>query len=185
MSIVSGIITGIVMFFLLLAAGRRFGERPLIRRVRAVALAVMIGIVTAFSPKVSTFLAMIFLLAMVVGVIYFVAWWSMEGSEIRELIIFGIIDGIWAASAESAAVRILDMTEIGWVIGIVRAVPLIMLLLSFGFFIFNMICWREEINSEDFEPDDYLNGDEKLEDFKVKESIFKKFRRWWSYEEIC
>jgi hypothetical protein len=182
---ISGIIVGVIMFFLLLAAGRRFGEPVLIIRVRAVALAVMVGIVTAFSPKVPTFLAMIFLLAMVAGVIYFVAWWSEEGSEIRELIIFGIIDGIWAASAESAAARILDMTEIGWVIGIVRAVPLIALLLSFGFFIFNMICWREEINSEEFDPDDYLNGDEKLEDFKNKDSIFRRIRRWCSYEEVC
>lgn len=173
------------MFFLALAAGRRFGERPLIRRIRAAAMAVMSGVTTAFSSRVPAWLAMIFFFAMVVGVIYFVAWWSMEGSTIRELIIFLFIDGIWAASAESAAARILDMTEIGWVIGIVLAVPWIALLLSTGFFIYNMICWREEINSDEFNPDNYLNGNEKPEDFKVKESIFKKFRRWCSYEEVC
>lgn len=185
MSIISGVIVGAVMFFLALAAGRRFGERPLTRRIRAAAMAVMSGVTTAFSSRVPAWLAMIFFFAMLVGTIYLVAWWSMEGSEIRELIIFGIIDGIWACATESAAARILDMTGIRAAIGIVLAVPWIALLLSTGFFIYNMICWREEIASEEFDPDDYLNGDEKPEDFKVKESIFKKFRRWWSYEEVC
>ena len=183
MTIVCGIFVGVITFFLVLAAGKRFGERPLIRNIKAATLAIVGGVVTALSSRVTPVLAMVFLFAMVAESIYLAAWWSEEGSTIKELIIFVFIEGFWMASAESAAVRISDMTDIGWAIGTVRAVPLIAFLLSFGFFIFNMICWREEINSEDFDPDDYLNGDEKMEDFRIKDSIFKKFRRWWNNEE--
>ena len=64
MSIISGVIVGVIMFFLALAAGRRFGERPLIRRIRAAAMAVMSGVTTAFSSRVPAWLAMIFFFAM-------------------------------------------------------------------------------------------------------------------------
>lgn len=51
-------------------------------------------------------------------------------------------------------------------------------IISFGLLIIDMIVWKEKLASEEFDPDDYLDGSEKLSDFKQK-----KLRRWGRYED--
>lgn len=178
-----GIVTGFAMMISLLSAGKRFGEKFWLRMLRAVILGVAAGVFAAFSPKINPYTSMILLLVTLAAMIYMVAWWALEGSTPKEAILFTWIDFLWALVGGASAARISDLTTIRIVVIIIKVVPWAGFFLSIGFFFFNMSCWKEEINSEDFDPNIYLNGSEKLEDFNY-ESIFKKFRRWWN-EEVC
>jgi len=114
-----------------------------------------------------------------------VVWWKINGSTIPELITIALVDLILMQVGQSSAARILAITENRYVVGTVRALPIIAFIISLGIFIVDMIVWSEKKESEDFEPDDYLIGDEKISDFKgsLIKRYFNKIRRWVSYED--
>lgn len=94
------------------------------------------------------------------AMIYVVIWWSQEGSAIKEFLIFVVIDAILASTAASGIARIYDLTEIRWVIGILKAIPWILYVMSVGYFLFDIIQFKQDLGSEDFDPYDYLDEEE-------------------------
>lgn len=184
-STISGFIVAIVVFCLMWSASRRFGETLRFRLFESVAFGVLAGLFTALSPKVPGWVAMVFLLTELVLMAYIVVWWKINGSTIPELITIALVDLILMQVGQSSAARILAITENRYVVGTVRALPVIAFIISLGIFIVDMIVWSEKKESEDFEPDDYLIGDEKISDFKgsLIKRYFNKIRRWVSYED--
>lgn len=178
MSTISGIIVAIVVFCLMSSASKRFGEKLSYRLSQSIAFGVLAGLATAFSPKVPGWVAMLFLATELFMMAYIVVWWKMNGSTIPELIFVMLIDLILSPVASSSAARILAITENRLIVGTVRALPMMACIISFGLLIIDMIVWKEKLASEEFDPDDYLDGSEKLSDFKQK-----KLRRWGRYED--
>ncbi len=88
--------------------------------------------------------------------IYMIVWWSQEGSAIKEFLLFVVIDCLLAFIGESGIARITDLAESRWVIGLLTAIPWIILVMSIGYFLFDIIKFKEELKSEDFDPSDYL-----------------------------
>ena len=184
-STISGFIVAIVVFCLMWSASRRFGETLRFRLFESVAFGVVAGLFTALSPKVPGWVAMVFLLVELMIMVYIVLWWKMNGSTISELINVTLIDLLLMLTGLSSAARILSITDNRYVVGIVRALPIVAFIISLGIFIVDMVVWSEMKESEDFEPDDYLTGDEKISDFKgsLIKRYFEKIRRWVSYED--
>ena len=184
-STISGFIVAIIVFCLMWSASRRFGETLRFRLFESVAFGVVAGLFTALSPKVPGWVAMGFLLMELVLMADIVVWWKINGSTIPELINIALIDLLLMLVGQSSAARILAITENRYVVGTIRALPVIAFIISLGIFIVDMIIWSEKKESEDFEPDDYLTGDEKISDFKgsLIKRYFEKIRRWVSYED--
>ena len=183
-STISGFIVAIVVFCFMWSASRRFGETLRFRLCESVAFGVLAGLFTALSPKVPGWVAMVFLLTELVLMAYIVVWWKINGSTIPELINVTLIDLLLMLTGLSSAARILAITENRYVVGVIRALPIVAFIISLGIFIVDMVVWSEKKESEDFEPDDYLTGDEKISDFKgsLIKRYFEKIRRWVSYE---
>ena len=114
--------------------------------------------------------------------LYLVFWWRENGSALIELLDVGLVDLLLALVGCSAAARIVDITSARVAVGIVRVLPLIAFIISVGYFITNMIIFKEWLDSEEFDPDEFLDGNEKITDFAKKDSVFKKLRRWVNYE---
>ncbi|MBQ6149600.1 hypothetical protein IJI86_01340 [Candidatus Saccharibacteria bacterium] len=184
-STISGFIVAIIVFCLMWSASRRFGETLRFRLFESGAFGVLAGLFTALSPKVPGWVAMVFLLTELLLMAYIVVWWKINGSTIPELINIALIDLLLMLVGKSSAARILAITENRYVVGTVRALPVIAFIISLGIFIVDMIIWSEKKESEGFEPDDYLIGDEKISDFKgsLIKRYFNKIRRWVSYED--
>lgn len=184
-STISGFIVAIVVFCLIWSASRKFGETLRFRLFESVAFGVATGLFTALSPKVPGWVAMVFLLVELMMMVYIVLWWKMNGSTISELINVTLIDLLLMLTGLSSAARILSITDNRYVVGIVRALPIVAFIISLGIFIVDMVVWSEMKESEDFDPDDYLLGDEKISDFKgsLIKRYFEKIRRWVSYED--
>lgn len=91
-----------------------------------------------------------------VVMIYMMIWWTEEGSSIKEFLLFVVIDCLLASIAESGIARIIDLAESRWLIGLMTAIPWIILVMSTGYFLFDIIKFKEDLGSEDFDPTDYL-----------------------------
>lgn len=179
MSMLSGIIVVIVVGCSVFSASRRFGEKRKVTMAEIAAYSLLSGVVCAFSPKVPAWLAMCFLFAVLLAMFAIAVWWDANGSTIRELLIVAFIDLIFTLVGSSAAARILDLSSARVLVGIVRVLPGAAFVLSIGFFISDMIAYREWRESEDADPDEYLRGDEEESDFEVRrETLHKKMRRW-------
>ena len=179
MSMFSGFIVAIVIFFLVLAASRRFGEKKRVGMAEAVCFGLLAGTVCAFSPKVPAWLAMFFLFSVLLMMFAIVMWWSNNGSTIRELLNIALIDLLLMLVGSSAAARILDLSSAKVVVGVIRVLPGVALLLSLGYFISDMLAFKEWLKSDDFDENEYLQGDEEISDFNIRhESLRKKMRRW-------
>lgn len=185
LSTISGIIVAIIVFCLMCSASRKFGETTRYRLFESVFFGLFTGLFTALSPKVPGWVAMVFLLVELMMMVYIVLWWKMNGSTISELINVTLIDLLLMLTGLSSAARILSITDNRYVVGIVRALPIVAFIISLGIFIVDMVIWNEMKESEDFDPDDYLLGDEKISDFKgsLIKRYFEKIRRWVSYED--
>lgn len=183
MSTISGIIVAIVVASLMNAASKRFGEKFRLRITESFVFGIGTGLVVALAPKVPAFFAMVFLAPIIAMMVYLLLWWKLNGSTVVELITVSAVEVFLILAGSSAAARILDLASTRWVVGLVRAIPSTIGLLSIGFFVFNMMVFREWLNSEEFDPEEYLEGNEKLSDFRHGDSLIKKIRRWASYAD--
>lgn len=174
------IIMFVVIGILVYVAGGLLGNKLRIRAARALAIGAAAGLVHGIAPKVPAWLAMILLVTMLILMAYMVIWWYTEGSTLKEMLAFVVIDGLFTFTGSSAAARILDLTSYGWLIGIVRALPAVFLVLSIGFFIFDRINFKEWLVSEDFTTEGY--DDEEEDESEETVTLFEKLRRWVNYE---
>lgn len=95
-----------------------------------------------------------------VVMIYMMVWWAQEGSSIKEFLLFVVIDFLLASIAASGIARIHDLTEARWLIGLLTAIPWILLVMSIGYFLFDIIKFKEDLKPENFDPTDYLEEEE-------------------------
>lgn len=185
MSTISGIIVAVVVACLMNSASKRFGEKFRIRMTESLVFGIGTGLVVAAAPKVSAIFAMVLLAPIIAMMVYLLLWWDMNGSTVVELITVAAVDIFLMLAGSSAAARILDLASTKWVVGLIRAIPTTIFLLSIGFYIFNMMVFREWLNSEEYDPDEVLDGTEKLSDFRKGNSLLKKIRRWVRDEEVA
>ena len=181
LSTISGLIVMVVVASLMYSASLRFKENWKFGVAQALTCGIVCGLVTMLSPKVFPVIAMIFLIAILMLMVYVIFWWRINGSTVKELIIVSLADLMMMLTGQSAAARILDITSIRWIAGVIKVLPTVAFILSVGFFISNMIYWKGFLESDDFDPDAVI---EKLEQGKTEYGeIFTKIRRRWEDEK--
>ena len=177
-STISGIIVMAVVAYFLSTAGRMFGEKFRVRITQALVCGISCGVITALSPKISPYVAMFFLIAVLMLMAYIVQWWTSNGSTIKELIVVSLADLLIMLSGQSAAARILDITSIKWIVAVIKILPTLAFILSIGYFISNMRYFKKWLRSEEFKPERYLCDGEEDEEEEAEISFFERVRRW-------
>lgn len=62
--------------------------------------------------------------------------------------------------AQANAVRIYDLTDKPFLVGLIRVLPFVVLIMSTAICIANMMWFREELNSGHFDPQDFLDEED-------------------------
>lgn len=188
MHIFSGLVTAVVLTCLMCALSRRFGEKLRARWTLSSGIGLFIGLVVMLAPAMPAFLSIIFLFPILAVMGYLIIWWKENGSSVQEVIEIILIDLIVTFAAGSAVARVIDgLIETPWVVGLVRVIPWVVFAISVIYFIFNALYYKEWLDSEEFDPDEVLDGNEKVEDFKDQSMVKvarKKMRRWLYEEDI-
>lgn len=146
--VIIGVLVGFVVGAICLTISNYFEEENSKEiMIRAGVAFLLYIIVYATIGKAPAWLAMIMLLIPLAMMGYLIYWWYQEGSTVKELIAFMLLDVLilWGLAMPAAA-SILDITQ-GWVAAIVMSLPKIVFIVSVGFFIANMIWFKEEMNS--------------------------------------
>ena len=112
----------------------------------AVALGVMVGMINYLVPTfvgVLAFWAPISLVAMIIFYIVLMVWWAKEGSNFVEMIPFIALAVVafftTSATATMTANMVLESTVL---VALITALPLIMLVVSLGFFVASLFYYR-------------------------------------------
>lgn len=152
----SAFLVGFAVFFIALGLSLSFEDEVPLAVIRMAILSVVTGLCCYYETLVSPTFAMLLLAAMLIIMVFMVVWWLSAGSTIKELIFFSLLDLLYMLVAQGAAVRILDLTDNGIIIGVVRVLPVAVFIISVGCFIADMIWFRKELESDEFDPSDYL-----------------------------
>ena len=162
MTIISGIIVFVTVTFLMVTLSRKFGEKLKPRMPKSFIFGLAAGFICAFAPKLPVALGLLLTIPALAMMVYMILYWSANGSTVSELLLTILVDVMLMWTGFSAASRIHDLTSIYWVVGIVRVLPVVVFFISAGFFIYNFLYFREWINSDEFDPDEY--GEDEDED---------------------
>jgi hypothetical protein len=114
------------------------------------------GIVAAASSKVPAWIAMVFLVVILVMVVQLNLYWKLEGSSWLELVIFILIQLVLMWVSMSAAVRVRDICSIRWVVALLESIPKVTFLASLAFMALDFV-WFNYDNAEGGESDDEEN----------------------------
>jgi len=153
MLLVFSLILGAVVTALVITISSRFEEPMVQMGVKAGVAALLSIILFATASKVPIIVAMLFLIVALAMMGYMIWWWIEDGSTVRELALFTLVDFLLMLIAKALATRILDTTIPWWAAGIITALPSVVFTMSVGLFIANMI-WFREITLKGGELDD-------------------------------
>lgn len=161
LTMILAIIMAIVLFVLVFAICVAFEETTLIRVIsKVVVMPAFATLVYYYAPKTSSVLAMTMLAGLIITMLYMVLWWAWEGSSVKEFVLFFLTDLLLCLIATETAVRVIDLTSIRVVVGLVRAIPTVVFIISIGYFIADMVWFHKGLKSDDFDPYEYLDEDE-------------------------
>lgn len=145
MLIVISLILGAVIMALMLSVSVRFEEPKLRMGIECAVATVISVLVYATASKVPIWLALIFLIIMLAMMGFMVWWWNENGSTIKEMIHFIVIDLLFMLIAKAVAVRLYDWPLPRWFVGIIAALPAVMFVMSIGYFIANRIWFKASL----------------------------------------
>lgn len=141
------LVLGLIVASLVFAISLKFEEKMQMAATKAVIAGVLSAIVSNFSRKVPAIIAVTLFLAIgLTMMLYLVFWWIQNGSDMRELIYFIVLDCLLSLVVRGAAIRIIDIINVRALVGLVRALSSTILMLSIGFFIANKIWFSENLN---------------------------------------
>lgn len=190
MSIVCGFIVMIIVAYFMFAASRHLDEDEedefQFRMLKSIGFSVSTGLVCALAPIAPAIISLVLVFPILISQFYLIIWWKANGSTIKEAVLVSVINLLMMLSGLSAAARILDLTSIRWIAGLIRVLPLLMFIVAEGFFIMDIISFNEYLKSRKFrelclEEDD---EDEEEPEAIEEETILNKIRRRWDNEEI-
>lgn len=136
-----GVITGMLVALFYATISRFFEEGTLEMTVKALIFGALYIVIYCTVSRAPSAIALIELLVTLVMMAYLVYWWYKEGSDIKELVLFIVLDLILMRLANAAAIRIIDVTDSKFLIGFVTWLPKMMLVVSIGYFVSNKIWW--------------------------------------------
>lgn len=139
------IITAIVVVLLSLTISRLVGEKLLMCIAYAGGFGLISWIIGNFSPRIQPGSAMLLLALGIILVIVLCVKWFIVGSTIKELVFFTLLDLLLMWNNLAAAARIYDIASTKLAIGVVMAIPKIAFVLSVGFFIANIIWFKDHL----------------------------------------
>lgn len=136
-----GVITGMLVALFYATISRFFEEGTMGMTAKALIFGTLYIVIYCTVSRVPSAIALIELLVTLVMMAYLVYWWYKEGSDIKELVLFIVLDLILMRLANAAAIRIIDITDSKFLIGFVTWLPKMMLVISIGYFVGNKIWW--------------------------------------------
>lgn len=165
----AAIIIAIVVAGLTMALNRRFGEERAEYNIgRPVTLALACAIAFAAAGKVPIVLAVLLTILLLAIMGYMIVWWHEDGSSVKELINFAIVDLLLAMVAWTTSLRIYDWPIPRWLVGIFVSLPKMVFVLSIGYAIANMFWFKAALRTGNFSPFMNLmkggNEDDELDD---------------------
>lgn len=92
-------------------------------------------------PKTPVGVAIFLGVIIVALMIYMIYWWNKEGSSVKELIATIVIDIFLAIVSNTALARFYDLKMPRAVLGVIMAIPMMLLVLSVGYCVANLIWW--------------------------------------------
>ncbi|MDO4526606.1 MAG: hypothetical protein Q4B87_00740 [Candidatus Saccharibacteria bacterium] len=92
-------------------------------------------------PRTPVGVAIFLGIVIVALMIYMVYWWNKEGSSVKELIATIVIDIFLAIIGNTSFARFYDLDIPRGVLGVIMALPMMLMVLSVGYCVANMIWW--------------------------------------------
>lgn len=154
------LIGGVVFAALVLTAARSFEEEnKLLMWLKAVIGACAFIATNLAAPVAPAWLGLVTVALPLGCFAYLFIWWEENGSTVRELIIFILMEIMLHLTAMSSMARVIDITS-NWIArGLVMSIPSIVSITLLAFMISNMIAFRRELDKMSSE-----GGDEDDED---------------------
>lgn len=181
MSTIVGIISFLFTFYFMSTALKQLRSRQdfTIRTVKSVLFAALAAVLYALASKAPAWLAMLFLIMLLVMMIDVVRLFNSNGESIKEIAVCVILELALTFMAAANAARILDITTLRGIVGFVRIFPWVAFVISVTDFIIARMSFNEWIKSSKFDKEKkrYLKGREKEEDFEEKDSLFDRVRK--------
>lgn len=149
MTTIVGVLIGFVTAMICSTISRYFEEEDTKKvATRATTIGILYAVIYATVGKTPAWLAMIMLIISFAVMGYLIYWWNQEGSTVKELVVFILLNVLilWGLAMPAAA-AIRDITQIGWVIAVVESLPKMLFIVSVGYFIANMIWFRQELDT--------------------------------------
>lgn len=150
---ICAIVGSIGMMFFVLIVSKLFDTEKEVTIVRTLVFGLGTFFCTQFSVETSPLVAVVIILPIIIAMMgYLIWWWAEDGSTIKEMIFFIVMELCLNFIGNGAAGRITAMTSARWIVGIIRSIPDIMFIMSFGFFIANRVWFRMKLEGgEEYE----------------------------------
>ena len=91
---------------------------------------------------------MVTMAILLAAMVYLVYWWVKEGSTGKELFLFLVLELLLSCSCKASAARIVDLTNVRWVVGAVKGLPTAMWFIAAGCFVADMLWFQVELDEE-------------------------------------
>ena len=146
---VIGVLLGFIVAVVCFTISGYFEESGKETVIKAIVTGVLFALIYATVGKSPAWLAMIMFIISLGMMGYLVYWWYQEGSTVKELVAMSLLDLliVWCLAVPAAVAGIYDITQVGWVRALIVSIPKMMFFVSVGYFVANMIWFKQEINS--------------------------------------
>lgn len=139
MSLIGSLIMGIIIGCLMWWLENDFSlsiERTI---MNSLTLAAIVMLVNWLVPMLPAVVALLILLIVLAVMALLVLHWREYGNSAKQLVILSIVDGILCWEAGICAAKIWDLTQIKWIGVAITSIPIMLLVLSIGYFIVDAI----------------------------------------------
>lgn len=131
-----------------------FGRRKVLRVpsqmviVKSLIWGAAVGFINRLAPYVQPVAVNVIFAFIVVGAMaYMVLWWISDGSTIKEMIAFIVIEWLLKTVLKANIVKFAATLETSWLAKLMMAIPAVIFVITIGIFVANYIWFHQELNS--------------------------------------
>ena len=143
--IVLSVATGVVIAILTMILCNWFDESVFEVRRNMLIVGIVVGVINFFAPKVPAWAALILLAIMLCLQLFLVYYWRVNGSNAKEILVISLMEGLISLTGTACAVRIWDLISIKWLGTIISSLPLMVAVVSIGYFIADALSFHQTL----------------------------------------
>ena len=145
--IILSVALAVVLAILVMILCNWFDEPVAEVRRNMLILGISVGAINFLAPKVPAWVALLLLVIMLSLQAFLVFYWRINGSNAKEILVISLMDGLISLTATACAVRIWDLTNIKWLGTIIGSLPLMVAVISVGYFIADAIQFHQVLQN--------------------------------------